>query len=106
MHGSEYALSLFESFFIAEGDHFLSCRLAGWPINNLTSFYYSGIAFVRANTEELIREMNNHYPHWFAIVFPSMVELAQTVGVHLVFFDGLSTVVSELFNKQQQILEK
>ena len=72
----------------------------------MNSFYYSGIAFVRADTEKLIREMNNHFPHWFAIVFPSMVELAHTVGVHLVFVDGLSTVASELFIKQQQILEK
>jgi geranyllinalool synthase len=72
----------------------------------LTSFYYSGIPFVRANTEKLVREMNNHCPRWFAIVFPSMVELAHTVGVHLIFLDGLSTVASELFIKQQQILEK
>ncbi|GMY37277.1 S-linalool synthase-like [Fagus crenata] len=84
----------------------LACIVALKKWNVGTIFINKGIAFVRANTEKLIREMNHHCPRWFAIVFPSMVELAQTVGVHLVFFDGLSTVVSELFNKQQQILEK
>ncbi|XP_062162550.1 (E,E)-geranyllinalool synthase-like [Alnus glutinosa] len=64
-----------------------------------------GLAFIHANTEKFLREMNNDSPRWFAIVFPGMVELAHTVGVELFFLHRSNGVVSELFNRRQQILE-
>jgi geranyllinalool synthase len=65
------------------------------------------LAFIEANTEKLLEEMDNHVPRWYAIVFPGMVELARTVlGVRLVFLNGSNGVVSELFDSRQQILEK
>jgi geranyllinalool synthase len=69
--------------------------------------FNSGLAFIHANTEKFLREMNNNSPRRFAIVFPGMVELAHTVGVvELVFLHRSNGVVSELFNTRQQILEK
>jgi geranyllinalool synthase len=68
--------------------------------------FNSGLAFIHANTEKFLREMNNDSPRWFAIVFPGMVELAHTVGVELVFLHRSNGVVSELFNRRQQILEQ
>ncbi|KAG7962216.1 hypothetical protein I3843_09G054400 [Carya illinoinensis] len=65
-----------------------------------------GLAFLHANTEKVLKEINHHCPRWFAIVFPAMVELAHTVGVELVFLHSLDGVMSELFNKRQQILEQ
>nr|QWQ79581.1 TPS23 [Juglans sigillata] len=86
----------------------LACIVALKKWNTGGESIKKGLAFVHANTEKLIREMNKQYcGRWFAIVFPAMVELANTVvGEELVFPDSLIGVVSELFNKRQQILEK
>jgi geranyllinalool synthase len=68
--------------------------------------FNSGMEFIHANTKKLLGETKNHCPRWFAIIFPGMVELAHTVGVELVFSNRLHGVVSQLFYKRQQILEK
>ncbi|KAF5474346.1 hypothetical protein F2P56_006251 [Juglans regia] len=67
-----------------------------------------GLAFIHANTEKFVREINHHCPRWFAIVFPAMVELANTVlrVDQLVFLHSSEGMMSELFNKRQQILEQ
>ncbi|XP_059435952.1 S-linalool synthase-like [Corylus avellana] len=84
----------------------LACIVALKKWNVGTVCVEKGLAFIEANTEKLLEEMDNHAPRWFAIVFPGMVELARTVGVRLVFLPGSNGVISELFNTRQQILEK
>ncbi|KAE7995617.1 hypothetical protein FH972_000393 [Carpinus fangiana] len=86
----------------------LACIVALKKWNVGTVCVEKGLGFIEANTEKLLEAMDNHVPRprWYAIVFPGMVELARTVGVRLIFLPGSSGVVSELFNKRQQILEK
>ncbi|KAG7962215.1 hypothetical protein I3843_09G054300 [Carya illinoinensis] len=86
----------------------LACIVALKKWNTGGESIKKGLAFVHANTEKLIREMNKQYcDRWFAIVFPAMVELANTVvGEELVFPYSSIGVVSELLKKRQQILEK
>lgn len=64
----------------------------------------SGLAFVHANVEKLLREEDGAFPRWFCIVFPAMVELAQTKGLN-VLPDGLTDVVASIFHQRERFLE-
>ncbi|KAH0984485.1 hypothetical protein GBA52_011662 [Prunus armeniaca] len=62
-----------------------------------------GLAFIHGNTEKLLEEQNGSFSDWFAIVFPAMIELAETKGLHVYFSNGL---VEQVFLKRQEILQK
>ncbi|XXG70517.1 hypothetical protein AAC387_Pa06g3264 [Persea americana] len=64
-----------------------------------------GLAFVHAKIEKLLGEEDGDFPRWFYIVFPAMVELAQTKGLN-VFPDGMKDVVKSIYRQRQGILEK
>ncbi|XP_020415682.1 S-linalool synthase [Prunus persica] len=61
-----------------------------------------GLAFIHGNTERLLEEQNGSFPEWFAIVFPAMIELAETKGLHVYFSNGL---VEQVFLERQEILQ-
>ncbi|KAK0578800.1 hypothetical protein LWI29_016426 [Acer saccharum] len=64
-----------------------------------------GLAFVNANVEKLLEENYGHFPRWFAIVFPAMVELARKVGLEILFPDTPLGAMNEIFFQKQQIIE-
>nr|DAD22990.1 TPA_asm: hypothetical protein HUJ06_024453 [Nelumbo nucifera] len=70
-------------------------------INNV----HRGMTFIHANGEKLITELRDHYPRWFAIIFPAMVELARATQLEVIFDDGLERVVEDVFSERQRILE-
>ncbi|KAL6993768.1 geranyllinalool synthase [Sarracenia purpurea var. burkii] len=47
----------------------------------------------------------HHFPRWFAIVFPGMVEIARVAGLEVVFTKSLEAVISSISFQRQQILE-
>ncbi|KAL6991019.1 geranyllinalool synthase [Sarracenia purpurea var. burkii] len=47
----------------------------------------------------------HHFPRWFAIVFPGMVEIARVAGLEVVFTKSLEAVISSISSQRQQILE-
>ena len=65
------------------------------------------MAFIEANAEKLIGEIHgSNCPRWFAIVFPAMVEMAQTSGLEIIFPDRKKRVVMDIFYKRERILER
>ncbi|KAL6992615.1 geranyllinalool synthase [Sarracenia purpurea var. burkii] len=71
---------------------------------NLIVFHKLGLEFIRKNTERLLKDEHHHLPRWLAIVFPAMVELAESIGLD-VLTEELKESLSDVFNKRQQILE-
>lgn len=61
--------------------------------------------FVRANAKTLLKEGHCHFPRWFTIVFPAMVELAQAKGLHLNFPAELKEIISNIYFTGQQNLK-
>ncbi|KAG5561552.1 hypothetical protein RHGRI_004560 [Rhododendron griersonianum] len=62
-----------------------------------------GLAFVRENSETLLRERHHSLPRWFAIVYPAMVELAQATGLGVAH--EVRGVLSDVLLKRQQFME-
>ncbi|KAG5561541.1 hypothetical protein RHGRI_004549 [Rhododendron griersonianum] len=62
-----------------------------------------GLAFVRENSETLLKERHHSLPRWFTIVFPAMVELAQATGLGV--DDEVKGVLADVLLKRQQFLE-
>ncbi|KAK7362897.1 hypothetical protein VNO77_05022 [Canavalia gladiata] len=68
---------------------------------------HKGLAFIEANTEKLLKDIiDNDFPRWFTIVFPSMVQLSKSVGLEIVFPDAVTGTLSSIFNNQQKLLHK
>ncbi|KAB2604010.1 S-linalool synthase [Pyrus ussuriensis x Pyrus communis] len=64
-----------------------------------------GLAFIHASTEKLLEEQNGTFPEWFVIVFPAMVELAQTKGLRVYFSHGSTALVEQVFQERKQIFQ-
>ncbi|XP_058202818.1 (E,E)-geranyllinalool synthase-like [Rhododendron vialii] len=62
-----------------------------------------GLAFVRENSETLLKERHHGLPRWFTIVFPAMVELAQATGLGVA--DEVKGVLADVLLKREQFLE-
>ncbi|XP_058073237.1 (E,E)-geranyllinalool synthase-like isoform X1 [Magnolia sinica] len=69
-----------------------------------SSLKISGLQFIHANTERLLKEEDGPCPRWFAIAFPAMIELAQAAALD-VFPDGLVELVDKIFGERWRILE-
>ncbi|KAK7362896.1 hypothetical protein VNO77_05021 [Canavalia gladiata] len=68
---------------------------------------HKGLAFIEANTEKLLKDIiDNDFPRWFTIVFPSMVQLSKSVGLEIVFPDAVTGTLSSIFSNQQKLLHK
>ncbi|CAL8140048.1 unnamed protein product [Prunus armeniaca] len=80
----------------------LACIVALTTWNVGHDAIQKGLAFIHGNTERLLEEQNGSSPEWFAIVFPAMIELAETKGLHVYFSNGL---VEQVFLKRQEILQ-
>ena len=64
------------------------------------------MAFLHGNLEKLVKQKDNNeeYPRWFAIVFPGMLEIAQTTGLQTKFSDDVTVEVARAFLQRQHIL--
>ncbi|KAL6287533.1 hypothetical protein ACE6H2_011923 [Prunus campanulata] len=80
----------------------LACIVALTTWNVGHDAIQKGLAFIHGNTEKLLEEQNGSFPEWFAIVFPAMIELAETKGLHVYFSNGL---VEQVFLERQEILQ-
>ncbi|KAM1187874.1 hypothetical protein ACFX2J_023747 [Malus domestica] len=83
----------------------LACivALATWDVGH--DAIQKGLAFIHASTEKLLEEQNNSFLEWFVIVFPAMVELAESKGLHVHFSHGSTALVEQVFQKRQQIFQ-
>ncbi|XP_022715921.1 (E,E)-geranyllinalool synthase-like [Durio zibethinus] len=83
----------------------LACVIAlkKWNVGNRN--IKLGLDFVHGNAEELLGVTYDHFPRWFTIVLPGMIELARTVGLQLAFPSQLNGLLLDLFHKRQRILE-
>ncbi|KAG8500163.1 hypothetical protein CXB51_003657 [Gossypium anomalum] len=83
----------------------LACVIAihKWSIgaNNIKR----GLDFVQENAEKILRKTEDHFPHWFTIIFPGMIELARKVGIQLAFPSQLNAFLLEIFHKRQLLLD-
>lgn len=62
----------------------------------------TGLEYVHSNAKKHLNEIkDDQCPRWFAIVFPTMVELSQTVGLKI----ELKEMESETLNQRQRILK-
>ncbi|KAM1411358.1 hypothetical protein COP1_024060 [Malus domestica] len=77
--------------------------LATWDVGH--DAIQKGLAFIHATTEKLLEEQNNSFLEWFVIVFPAMVELAESKGLHVHFSHGSTALVEQVFQKRQQIFQ-
>ncbi|GLT77211.1 hypothetical protein SLA2020_488190 [Shorea laevis] len=80
----------------------LACVIALKKWNVGTREVQRGLAFVNENTEKLL---GDHFPRWFAIVFPGMVDLALEVGLEIAFPKQLGLSMN-IFGERQSILER
>lgn len=74
-------------------------------LTRLCIYVCLGLAFIHANTEKLLEEQNGSFLEWFAIVFPAMIELAETKGLHVYFSNGSTALVEQVFLERQQIFK-
>ncbi|TQD81442.1 hypothetical protein C1H46_033027 [Malus baccata] len=83
----------------------LACivALATWDVGH--DAIQKGLAFIHASTEKLLEDQNNSFLEWFVIVFPAMVELAESKGLHVHFSHGSTALVEQVFQKRQQIFQ-
>ncbi|XWS15704.1 hypothetical protein CRYUN_Cryun34aG0024700 [Craigia yunnanensis] len=83
----------------------LACVIAlkRWNIGNKN--IKRGLDFVQGKAEGLLGATYDHFPRWFTIVFPGMIELARKVGLELVFPSQLNELLLDIFYKRQRILE-
>ncbi|GKV18640.1 hypothetical protein SLEP1_g28989 [Rubroshorea leprosula] len=81
----------------------LACVVALKKWNVGTKEVQRGLEFVDENTAKLLGD--DHFPRWFAIIFPGMIDLVREVGLELAFPKqlGLST---NIFGERQSILER
>ncbi|KAI5340525.1 hypothetical protein L3X38_019799 [Prunus dulcis] len=80
----------------------LACIVALTTWNVGHDAIQKGLAFIHGNTGRLLEEQNGSFPEWFAIVFPAMIELAETKGLHVYFSNGM---VEQVFLERQEILQ-
>ncbi|KAI4296669.1 hypothetical protein L6164_036610 [Bauhinia variegata] len=65
-----------------------------------------GLAFIHANAEKLLEEVNDHCPRWLAIILPAMVELAEKADLEVCFPETVKETVSYMFDCQENIVHK
>ncbi|TKY59317.1 (E,E)-geranyllinalool synthase [Spatholobus suberectus] len=65
-----------------------------------------GLAFIEANTEKLLKDIDKYVPRWFTILFPAMIELSESVDLEIVFPDAVTGTVSSIFCNRQNLLDK
>ncbi|KAL8460390.1 hypothetical protein ACS0TY_032067 [Phlomoides rotata] len=65
----------------------------------------SGLSFIHAKAEILLKTNYQSLPRWFILTFPAMIELAEEVGLDLVFPPGLRCVIANIFLKRHHILQ-
>ncbi|WCJ26984.1 terpene synthase 04 [Euphorbia peplus] len=85
----------------------IACMVAlkRWNVGH--NLIAKGMEFIEAKGEELIGEINENCPSWFAIIFPRMLELALSNGLQIsIFSDGSQGTVMEIFNKRHEILKR
>jgi len=73
----------------------------------IIGFFQSlGLSFIEANTEKLLKDIENCCPRWFIIVFPAMLRLSECAGIEIVLPDTVRVTISSIFLHQQKLLHK
>ncbi|XP_071721030.1 S-linalool synthase [Rutidosis leptorrhynchoides] len=66
-----------------------------------------GLKFIDANMEDMLRDQHRHcFPRRFTIVFPAIIDLAESLGLELKFSGHIKSLISEISYKRQQVLSK
>lgn len=66
----------------------------------------SGLKFIHANMDTILKENSQHFPRWFTIVFPSIVQLAKAQGLEIIFVDGSNKLLCDISMKKKELLER
>ncbi|CAJ2648693.1 unnamed protein product [Trifolium pratense] len=74
--------------------------------NTGTSMVDKGRSFIHANADKLMNEVKEDCPRWLAIVLPSMIELADTMGLDVIFPDSSRETMSYIDNRRKTFLFK
>ncbi|KFK40733.1 hypothetical protein AALP_AA2G034100 [Arabis alpina] len=84
----------------------LACVLAlhKWNIGCL--HLHKGRRYIERRTEMIIRKYQDSFPPWFVIKFIGTLELAQQLGLHLVFSSHCIEMINEMFYQRQEILKR
>ncbi|XP_021294932.1 (E,E)-geranyllinalool synthase-like isoform X2 [Herrania umbratica] len=83
----------------------LACVIALKKWNVGSKNIERGLDFVHGNAEKHLGVTHDHFPRWFTIVFPGMIELAHKAGLELAFPSHLNELLSDIFYQRQRILE-
>ncbi|EXB82821.1 (E,E)-geranyllinalool synthase [Morus notabilis] len=82
----------------------LACIIALRRWNVGTIMINKGLAYIQSsNAEKLLKEVKDHCPRWFAIVFPGMLQFCR--GVYDLKIEIEESAVSDIFSQRQLILE-
>ncbi|XP_050230103.1 (E,E)-geranyllinalool synthase-like [Mercurialis annua] len=63
-----------------------------------------GMAFIRANAENLVEEIYDSCPRWFAIIFPAMLDLAHANGLDILIHDFMYARRINMY--REEVVEK
>ncbi|CAI8591199.1 unnamed protein product [Vicia faba] len=74
--------------------------------NTGTLMIEKGRLFIDANIDKLLNEVKEDCPRWLAIVLPSMIELADLVGLHFLFPQSSRDTISFIINRRKCFLNK
>ncbi|XP_055828402.1 (E,E)-geranyllinalool synthase [Solanum dulcamara] len=83
----------------------LACMVALKKWNVGESHIRKGLKFIHANMDTLLKENSQHFPRWFTIVFPSILQLAKAQGLEIIFSSGSNKLLSDVFMKKKALLE-
>ncbi|XP_021847203.2 S-linalool synthase [Spinacia oleracea] len=84
----------------------LACMVALKTWNLGSDHIERGMAFINTNSTRLLKlqDVHNVFPQRFAMVFPSMVELARCTDLQVIFDEEVKEVVARVLRQQQEIL--
>lgn len=83
----------------------LACMVALKKWNVGESHIRKGLKFIHANVDTLLKENCQCFPHWFTIVFPSILQFAKAQGLEIIFANGSNKLISDVFMKKKALLE-
>ncbi|MCD7466152.1 hypothetical protein HAX54_002580 [Datura stramonium] len=83
----------------------LACMVALKKWNVGESHITKGLKFIHANMDTLLKENSQCFPHWFIVVFPSILQLAKAQGLEIIFVNGSKRLLSHIIMKKKALLE-
>ncbi|XP_042471314.1 S-linalool synthase-like [Zingiber officinale] len=59
-----------------------------------------GLEYLRSNVEKILAQWQGGVPRWFAVIFPGMLEQAQSIGLSVLPHDGVRLVDDIIFRRR------